>query len=771
MRDGWIFCRGLGRGGLLVALVAGILSAGAEENFTTIRENEGVGSPEVVMITAQPISRVALVGGVVKFTVGATGSSPFVCEWRKNGTNLAGTGNISGLGTTNLTISRVEFGDAGSYGAVLTDSHGSVTSGVAVLTVVTDPLAAGLNSPNVAWSSGGSAPWFAQGSRFHDGVSAAQSGRVTHKQESWLQGAVDGPGTMSFWWAVSSEAGYDLLEFYLDGVLQPGTLTGTIGWRSRMVGISPGPHTARWRYVKDGVGSAGSDAGWVDEVVFTPESPAPRVTTPPLNRILVTGSRLSLAVATTGRQPLTCQWRFCGTNLANGGTIEGVTSTNLSISGLQTHHAGEYSLVVSNSYGSVTGRVATLSVVVNPGGTWAMTGSMGTGRNKHTATLLQNGKVLVAGGNSKGGLASSAELYDPESGTWSKTASMLLPRRDHRATLLRNGKVLVAGGCPGDHWTSSAELYDPASGSWSATGEMSAGRGFHTATLLHSGKVLVAGGAGSRNLMLSSAELYDPATGAWTVTGSMAKLRYIHSATLLPDGRVLVAGGWNGTNFPAGAEIYDPASATWTTTGWMNTARSGHIATLLANGTVLVAGGAGGVDVEFRFVEISEIYDPSTGLWRTTGPLSDIGFVFEATLFPNGKVLATGTDGPCSFNAQLFDPATGVWSPTDSIKTYRDTHTATLLCDGRVLVAGGSSDNYPITTELYTYPAGAVRPRVEVGGSNGVVDAGWIGQGGSNIGLRIPTNHDQWQPASTNSASPQGKNTGSPSTNNQRSGL
>src|SRR5439155_441447 len=153
------------------------------------------------------------------------------------------------------------------------------------------------------------------------------------------------------------------------------------------------------------------------------------------------------------------------------------------------------------------------------------------------------------------------------------------------ATLLPNGKVLVAGSYPVvvDHpyphvsYVASAELYDPASGSWAVTGIPVTGISSRTATLLPNGKVLVAG---------ASAELYDPASGAWTTTGSLNTGRFLHTETLLPNGKVLVAGGENSTPpFSTSAELYDPASGTWTTTGSLNTARAyGDTATLLPNG-------------------------------------------------------------------------------------------------------------------------------------------------------------------------------------------
>jgi N-acetylneuraminic acid mutarotase len=176
-------------------------------------------------------------------------------------------------------------------------------------------------------------------------------------------------------------------------------------------------------------------------------------------------------------------------------------------------------------------------------GGWALTGSMGTGRTSPTATLLPNGKVLVAGGAADFGTAvASAELYDPALGTWSSTGAMNVSRNGHTATLLSNGKVLVAGGV-GTSNEHDAELYDPTSGTWAVTGSLAEGRHNHSATLLPSGKVLVAGGNVTGNAR-SSAEVYDPASGLWSTTGSMSVARDSFTATLLTTGKVLVAGGF-----------------------------------------------------------------------------------------------------------------------------------------------------------------------------------------------------------------------------------
>ena len=195
------------------------------------------------------------------------------------------------------------------------------------------------------------------------------------------------------------------------------------------------------------------------------------------------------------------------------------------------------------------------------------TGSLKTRRIYHTATLLGNGKVLVAGGYSN----YSAELYDPRTGQFTATGSMRVMRRCHTATLLRNGKVLVAGGLIRSDRLSSADLYDPSTGRFTPTGSLGTARFEHTATLLGNGKVLIAGGYSSERL--SSAELYDPSTGLFTATGSLGAARSLHTAALLGNGKVLITGGNGNDGFLSSAELYDPSTGRFTATGSMAKAR------------------------------------------------------------------------------------------------------------------------------------------------------------------------------------------------------
>jgi WD40 repeat protein len=230
---------------------------------------------------------------------------------------------------------------------------------------------------------------------------------------------------------------------------------------------------------------------------------------------------------------------------------------------------------------------------------------------------------------------------------------MAVAREWHTATLLPDGKVLVAGG--GMH-EQSAELYDPDTGTWSLTGDLEQRVAFHTATLLQDGEVLVAGGV-SGSAVTRSAELYQVETGLWNFTDSLAKARYLHPATLLPDGTVLVAGGFsfnNGYHTYRSAELYDPLSATWSLTRSMHDARASHTATLLSSGKVLVAGGG----ADSSQTTSCEEYDPITQTWVRTGSLNVARVEDTATLLPNGKVLVAGgaNNSAILASAELFDP-------------------------------------------------------------------------------------------------------------------
>ncbi|MFN0112559.1 MAG: kelch repeat-containing protein [Blastocatellia bacterium] len=358
------------------------------------------------------------------------------------------------------------------------------------------------------------------------------------------------------------------------------------------------------------------------------------------------------------------------------------------------------------------------------GGQWTSAGSFGEGRGFHTATILANARVVMVGGAPSLPLSSalsSVEIHDPAVGKWLQAASPNMPRYDHTATLLTNGKILIAGGRDASGAMRSSEIYDPATNTWTPTADMTVARGDHTATLLINGKVLVVGGA-SNGTILDSAEVYDPSTGGWAAaTNVMNNKRADHATSLLADGKVLVVGGWNSsaTNGITGCDIYDPATNRWTSAQSLTTTRRNHTATTLFDGRVLAVGG-----VSADALKTSELYDPATGRWTKQTSLMHVNhYRHTATLLPNGKVLVvSGLQSASNYSgsANLFDPTgQGTWNSVTA-PYGRDGHTATLLPNGKALIVGGytiqasnGSINNVDAVELYDPARGTSVPFTE----------------------------------------------------------
>jgi subtilisin family serine protease len=309
-------------------------------------------------------------------------------------------------------------------------------------------------------------------------------------------------------------------------------------------------------------------------------------------------------------------------------------------------------------------------------------------RSGHTATLLKNGQVLLAGGSFE---STVAELYNASTGSFTPAGNLQTARVGHTATLLPSGKVLLAGGSNGSVTLSSAELYDPTAQASSLTGAMTVARQEQTATLLGNGTVLIAGGEGPAG-PLASAELYNPVRGSFTAIGSMTSARLHHTATLLKDGTVLLAGGCD-PNCLFSAEIYNPLTGQFSGVGDMLAGtRSGQTATLLTNGMVLLAGGFYGTGS----MPTAELYNPSAKLFTATGEMINGAVALHAaTLLNNGLVLLTGTEdaagaGTWSLNgAQTYDPLYGLFTAASKMARARSRHTATALSNGQVLITGG----------------------------------------------------------------------------------
>jgi hypothetical protein len=263
--------------------------------------------------------------------------------------------------------------------------------------------------------------------------------------------------------------------------------------------------------------------------------------------------------------------------------------------------------------------------------------------------------------------------------------SLATARAKQTATLLDDGRVLLIGGYGEDVNAPDAERFDPTSATISTAGTLGAGRYDHTATLLEDQRVLVVAGSGEDPAILASVELWDPQTSTFSGTGSIDGVRMLHTATRLADGRVLIVGGWDGGALPD-AWLWDPRTSRFTATGGRRHARAGHTATLLKGGRVLIVGGPA----------VAEVWDPSTERFGDAGTLPSARWWPTSTLLDDGRVVVIGgfegerfaSGAPGIPDIEIWDPETSSFAPAGSLEHKRGLHTAT-RCGGRVLIVGG----------------------------------------------------------------------------------
>ena len=321
-------------------------------------------------------------------------------------------------------------------------------------------------------------------------------------------------------------------------------------------------------------------------------------------------------------------------------------------------------------------------------------GNLTQPRYQHVATLLPDGKVLIAGGYKEGipnftdvsNRHISAEIFDPVTGTSSPTGNMTVGRSTDHGILLPDGLVLII---PRYH-DFPIEIYDPHAARFNAVAKIPWYPPITTVNLLQSGKIFVT--------TQQHTAVFDPVASAFSPIVALEKTRKNHTATLLKDGRVLIVGGTRGgiDNELTGRNlIYEPSSNAFAEAGDLQVDRIFHKAVLLQDGRVLIIGGIAG---EGPFVHTAEMYDPETNAFSPAG-VSAID-PLAATLLPSGKVLLMRS---INGDIALYNPATHEFSPTGHSIGWRSQPTVTLLADGRVMVAGGSKYKEGSTNSGHTF--------------------------------------------------------------------
>lgn len=347
--------------------------------------------------------------------------------------------------------------------------------------------------------------------------------------------------------------------------------------------------------------------------------------------------------------------------------------------------------------GQITGQITGQVVPIRP---------MTAPRAAHSATLLMNGRVLIAGGCTQGTCDSgpatqTAEIFNPQTQGFAVIGRLMEPRLSHAAVRLEGGTVLLLGGWVSGRVTASTERFDPATGTFSPAPNMLEPRADFSATVLNNGRVLIAGGYRNRTF-LNTAEIFDPRSKQFTPAGQLSGPRGGHTAVRLSDGRVLLVGGSaEPDRVLSSAEIFDPATNRFSRAGDLGTARRKHASIGLPDGRVLVVGGSSERDYAGRF-NTTEVFNPSTNRFMPGPRMSRDRFKFgdAVAVLPDGRVLTAGG----ASTAEVFDPRTNTWQGVrGDLGANWSFMTATTLQDGRVLLVGGYDDRIRLTDRAWLY--------------------------------------------------------------------
>src|SRR6185436_7920636 len=303
-------------------------------------------------IITEPANQLVAEGMSATFNVVAAGTTPLTYRWRRNGSNLLSSATVIGTTTASLALNSAHPAQAGFYSVEVSNAVGVVISTNAQLLVnAAMTMGEAMNAPYLEWNTDLAAPWIVQTNTTHDGEAAAQSGNITNSDSTTLETIVTGPGTIRFWWKVSSQTNADILFFSVNGSVWA-QISGVVDWQQLAFNVPAGQVTLRWIYTKDATGSSGLDHGWIDEVDFAPTTgpSVPMIVLEPIGRDVDPGDDVTLAIEALSTAPLSYQWRFEGQDLGDGGNVFGSRSPTLTLLGIQAAQAGAYDVVVRNPY-------------------------------------------------------------------------------------------------------------------------------------------------------------------------------------------------------------------------------------------------------------------------------------------------------------------------------------------------------------------------------------------------------------------------------------
>ncbi len=339
---------------------------------------------------------------------------------------------------------------------------------------------------------------------------------------------------------------------------------------------------------------------------------------------------------------------------------------------------------------------------------WQATGELLEARALTTVSLLQDGRVLVVGGEDDDyAMLASVELYDPVLGTFTAAAPLPEPRDHHTATVLKNGEVLITGGGSGslislpngESALASAVLYDPLANTWRQTGSMNEARAGHRAALLDDGRVLVVGGGNEVGYpcahpdctvadSIGSAEIYDPVTGEWTATGSLAQPRIAFDLRATAVGIIASGGAANNQGLES-VEIFDATTGTWRAGPKLTDQRLYHAAAVLGGKLVV----AGGKIANVTPVTAVDILDEAASQWVSGSSIDEprTGASLVSLQSGNGLIVAGNNQLGTTFlaTASLYNPELDTWTSIEPLAQGRYSQATILLKDGSVLVLGG----------------------------------------------------------------------------------